>query len=135
MYSGTAAYLSYYMLNAPRIAANTKIADVYSNNKLTANKREVLRIQNFNRKFLPEEIEQFLHNENLITKGRKRYTYNPHVHGEDEAKFKTKFERVNSGEHSFSQQMMDSIRSENQLKLDNHEVVRLVPWKARTSLN
>ena len=49
------------MLIAPRIAANTKIAGVYSNNSITQNKREMMRMPNFNRKFLPEEIDQFLH--------------------------------------------------------------------------
>ena len=123
------------MLNAPRIAANTTIASYYSNNRITQNKREILRMPNFNRKFLPEEIEQFLHNENVQTKGRKRYIYNSEIHGDNEEAFKRKFERMNSGEHRFNKEMINEIRSNNQEKLSNDEVLHMIPWKTSDNLS
>ena len=123
------------MLNAPRVAANTNIASYYSNNSLTQNKREILRMPNFNRQFLPEEIEQFIHNENVQTKGRKRYIYNSEIHGDDEESFKKIFERMNSGEHQLSKEMVNQIKSKNQEKLSNHEVVHMIPWKVDDNLS
>ena len=122
------------MLNAPRVAADTKIADIYSNNILTNNKRAILRMPNFNRQFLPEEIEQFLHNEDLQTKGRKRYIYNSEIHGNDEKAFKIVFERMNSGKHEFSTEMLKKIREMNQAKFSNNEQVHLIPWKVCDNL-
>ena len=107
---------------------------MYTNNVITANEREVLRSPFFNRKFLPEEIEQFLHNENVQTKGRKRYTYNKKIHGDDENSFKEKFERMNSGKHSLSDNMLNRIKEDNKAKTENKEVVRLVPWNAVRSM-
>ena len=135
MYSGLAGSVTYYMLMAPRIAANTKVASFYSNNNLTRNKREVMRMPNFNRKFLPEEIEQFLHNENVQNKGRKRYIYNSEVHGDDEEAFKKVFERMNSGKHKFTKEMKLKIRELNQSKLDNDEAIRMVPWNVTSNIN
>ena len=94
-----------------------------------------MRMPNFNRKFLPEEIEQFLHNENVQNKGRKRYIYNSVVHGDDEEAFKKVFERMNSGKHKFTKEMKLKIRELNQSKLDNDEVIRMVPGNVTSNIN
>lgn len=125
---------AYYLMNAPRKARDSFIGNMYSNNLLTGNKRAVLQMPNFNRKFLPEEIEQFLHNEMVQSKGRKRYIYNPEIHGEDEAAFKKYFGRMNSGEHRFTLEMLAEIREANAAKEAQGEVVRLVPWNARPNM-
>ena len=123
------------MFNSPRIAADTDMAKYYSNNVLTSYKRGVLQMTSFNRKFLPSEIEQFLFNENLQKKGRKRYIYNPKVHGEDEAEFKQWFRRMNSGKYDFSNRFYKQIEQANEAKLKEREIVQLVPWRADLSLN
>ena len=124
-----------YFLNAERTGGTSRVAKMYTNNVITANEREVLRSPFFNRKFLPEEIEQFLHNEKVQTKGRKRYTYNKAIHGNDENAFKEKFERMNSGRHYLNDDMLNKIKENNKTKTDNKEVVRLVPWNAARSMD
>ena len=123
-----AAGYTYYLLNAPRMDLENSFTSRLSNNELTRNKLEIKRMPKFNRKFLPEEIEQFLHNENVQTKGRKRYIYNPMIHGDDEDAFKEYFERMNSGEHRLTDDMIDRIREMNAAKKQNNESVQLVPW-------
>ena len=57
------------------------------------------------------------------------------IHGDDEKKFKEKFERNNSGEHLKNEEMLAKIKEQNRLKLENGEAVRLVPWKADQRLD
>ena len=99
------------------------------------NKKAILDASHFNRKFLPEEIEQMKLNEKLRVKGRKRYIYNPAIHGDDEAKFKEWFERMNSGKHLINSDMGKQIKEDNIKKIESGETIRLIPWKANIGLD
>ncbi len=80
------------MFNHKRKGSNTKLANMYSNTILSINKRNLVQeFYSFNRKFTPEEIDQFIFTEQLRTRGTKNYTYNEYVHGDEETHKKRHF--------------------------------------------
>ena len=117
------------------MAARTRLAQLYSNNVKTENKHALMRMQPFNRKFLTSEIEHFLHNENVVTKGPKRYTYNKHVHDADEGVHKRRFGVLNGGSLVFGKEEIEEIREMNLKKLEAGEHIRLVNWKVNDNLD
>lgn len=119
-----------YFFNHNRRAANTPLGNLYSNNNLMANKFDL--IQNFeplNRKFTKDEVEQMLFNGKLKTYGRKKYIYNPHVHGDDEEVFKARHELFNSGKHVITHDIKREIDEQNHAKVANQETITLKPFK------
>ena len=126
----TAAVLitDYYLAN--RRGANTPISNLYTNNLLTTNIKSLNRnFIPFNRKFTEEEKEQMIYNYNLQTLGRKKYTYNKFVHGDDEEAHKMKHERFNSGENVMTLDKIQLIKKLNESKINNGEVVTEKPVK------
>ena len=128
-------FVGLYIFNGERMAAKTRLAQLYSNNVKTANKHALMRIQPFNRKFLKSEIEHFLHNENVVTKGPKRYTYNKYVHGADEEAHKKRFAVLNGGSMVFGKKEIGEIREMNRDKLEAGEQIRLVNWRINDHLD
>ena len=127
---GTALIVGNYFFNYNRRAGNTPIGNSYSNNILMANKFDL--IQNFeplNRKFTKDEVEQMLFNGKLKTYGRKKYIYNPHVHGDNEAAFKARHELFNSGKHVITHEIQHDIDQQNDAKVANQETIILKPFK------
>ncbi len=122
--------LGYYFFNGNRSGANTVFTNLYTNNVLVTNKMLLVsQFHPFNRKFTEEEKEQMLFNARLKRWGRKKYIYNPLVHGPDEAKFKEKHERFNSGYFTVPLELEARIYAENVEKLKSGEKVRLLPFK------
>ena len=119
-----------YVFNANRRGANTYLSNAYTNNNIIANKHDFIQnFELFNRKFTEEEIEQMLFNTKLKTYGRKKYTYNPLVHGDDEEKFKAKHQLFNSGKHVISETIKSDIDAQNTAKISSNEKIILKPFK------
>jgi hypothetical protein len=121
--------LGNFFLRSNRTGANTPFANIYTNNILVHNKRQIVsNFYSFNRKFTQEEIEQMRFNLNLKKFGPKKYTYNPNIHGPDEAKHREKHERFNSGVLVVTQESLAKINKENQAKIAAGENVHIYPF-------
>lgn len=127
---------SKFFWNGNRAGANTVLTNLYTNNVLITNKiMLVSQFYPFNRKFTEEEKEQMLFNARLKRWGRKKYIYNPLVHGADEGKFKEKHDRFNSGHFTVPLELEARIYAENVEKLKSGEKVRLEPFKLMDHLS
>ena len=125
-----------FLFNGNRRAGNTPIGNLYSNNNLIANKLDLVQnYEPFNRKFTRPEVEQMLFNDRLKTLGRKKYIYNPNVHGADEAAFKAKHELFNSGKHEITPDILSEVDLLNASKKAIGEPIVLKPFKISEHLD
>ena len=128
--TGISAYLIYdYVTRYDRKSANTNFGNTYTNNLYNTNKRIFSRtFHTFNRKFIKEEIEQFLFNEKLHRFGRKNYVYNEYVHPAKK-EHRIKHDTFNDGKQYLSSNMKDLIKDQNAEKILNGEEVMMKPYK------
>jgi hypothetical protein len=133
---GVSFLIGNYFFNHNRRAGNTPLGNLYSNNILMANKFDLIQnFEPFNRKFTNDEVEQMLFNGKLKTYGRKKYIYNPHVHGDNEEVFKARHELFNSGKHVITADIKRDIDQLNSAKVANHEEITLKPFKITEHLD
>lgn len=120
---GTSTMFGNYWTNYNRTASDSWSSHLYTNKEYITTKNHF--IQNFtvlNRSFTHDEIQQFLHNKDLHTKGKKKYVYNPALHN-SVAEYNEEYERVNNGKYDLSRRSRDEIRQRNQAKIDNGETI------------
>lgn len=75
-----------------------------------------------NRRFTEDEKEQFLFNIHLLTKGPKKYVYNPYLFA-TEQDYADYYARMNSGKAVLSKESRQQIAEENAEKAEKHEEV------------
>lgn len=112
-----------YYSNYYRRAGNSSFGNLMSNNKYIYAKNKLMR--NFsvvNRPFTEDEKEQFAFNAQLQTKGKKKYSYNPHLF-ETEEEYKEYYNRMNSGQAVLSKKSRQEIEEFNKEKIEKHEHV------------
>jgi hypothetical protein len=73
-----------------------------------------------NRRFTEDEKEQFLFNIHLLTKGPKKYVYNPYLFS-SEKDYAEYYARMNSGKAYLSKDSKQEIAHENEEKAQKHE--------------
>ena len=123
--------LGWLIFDRNRKAGKTPIGDFYSTNLLMENKTALTsKHEVFNRKFTEDEVEQMLFNGKLKVYGRKKYIYNPNVHGDNEEVFKDKHERFNSGKLHLTSKLKNEIISQNTEKIENGEHLLFKPFRA-----
>lgn len=81
-----------------------------------------------NRKFTDEEVEKFEIHKNFNPDFQRRFIYNPHVHGEDEAAFWEKVKALKSPELYKNKVVSEKIQSENAAKVSQGEKIILKPY-------
>lgn len=115
----TGSYLSHYQ----RTAADSWVAHIYTNKQYNvARKHFVSHFSVLNRGFTEDEVKQFLHNEDLQTRGRKKYVYNPAIHASEE-EYKEEYDRINSGKYILSKKSKQEIKEKNAAKIENGEEI------------
>lgn len=113
-------YGTYY-----RRAANSSMGNVPSNNNFIYGKNVLIRnFKVLNRRFTEDEKEQFLFNIHLLTKGPKRYVYNPYLFA-TEAEYAEYYNRMNSGKAILSEKSKFEIIHDNAEKIIKHEEVQM----------
>jgi len=77
-----------------------------------------------NRRFLDDEIEQFVFNIKLKYRGPKNYHYNPYIHGEEKS-HKERHKFYNEGVRYLPVDWIQNIQLKNQGKTKNNEKILL----------
>ncbi len=122
------------VLNVRR--SNSYIQSFYEQHKINASKRSfLLNYKCFNRKFTPEEMDQFVFNIKLKYRGPKLYHYNPYIHGEDESQHQQRHDMFNQGVQFMSQEMIQNISQSNKSKTENGETIQMAPFKVNEHLD
>ena len=128
IFAGSNAFIVDYLFRYDRTAGNTYDSHLYTNQLFNLNKRLFARnFEEFNRKFLPDEIEQFMFNEKLKTYGRKNFVHNEHVHPPLE-EHKIKHKAFNDGVQYMSHEMQKKINIENAEKILDGEKIKIKPF-------
>ena len=126
--AGSSAFVVDYLFRYDRTAGNTFDSNLYTNQLYNSNKRQFARnYEDFNRRFTPEEIEQFLFNEKLRTFGRKNFVHNEHVHPPLE-EHQVKHNTYNDGVWYFSADIHKRINTDNAEKILDGEIIKMKPF-------
>ena len=129
-------FLSNYLGKYNRKASNTYIGNIYSNNLLNQNKNSLVqKFYKFNRKFTEEEIDQFKFNKLLKERGRKKYHYNHHIHGDNESEHRIRHDTYNDGKRYLPLKLIEKIKRQNKLKDLNGEALHLKPFQVNDAID
>lgn len=88
-----------------------------------------------NRKFTDEEIEKFYLEKGVKESFKRKWIYNPYVHG-DEASFNAKVQELKNRTPVYNKkEVRDKILAENQKKIEAGESVILTPYRIQESVD
>jgi hypothetical protein len=116
---------------------NSILTDLYRNNLFTLTKENFGRqFYVMNRKFLPEEREQFIVNRDIQRIGKRLFKYNPAIHTGTEEEEAAAVERLNAGIPPYRvPSIISKILAENKERIDAGEDVRVEPFRPMAALD
>jgi hypothetical protein len=112
-------------------------ASIYRNNLYTMNREALGRgFHVMNRRFLPEEREQFIVNGGIQKIGKRLFQYNPATHSDSEEEEAEKVRLLNEGIPPYRwPKIMEKIREDNKQRTEAGELLHIEPFRPSEALD